>query len=610
MKNPKVLSLFSGAGGLDIGFHLNGFEIKACIEIDKDSCKTIEANRPKYVHNRTKIYCKDITTLNPKDVKEEIGEIEFMIGGPPCQSFSAAGRRAGGVYGVNDTRGSLFWYYCEFLKVFKPKGFLFENVKGILQANKNKDWNIIKSSFSDIGYKLSYIVLDAADFGVPQHRERLIMVGLREESEENNFIFPRPVYGPNSETKTPYVTPQTAFEDIEDPNEDYHTYSGKYGYLLNDIPPGQNYSFYTEKMGHPEPKFAWRSKFSGFLYKLSPDEPSKTLVAHQGKYDGPFHWKNRKLNIKELSRIQSFPNDYIFTGTEISVAKQIGNSVAPKFSEYLAKSVLKQVFDSEIEVDLLKPGETLDSHTRKSIKARATRRKTIKTVNPAQAELFTDEIVWPTENIILDLYRNEYYNNCKLKNGVWEIKAENIDKSVIEIEYELSFTTIIAKKFNKIVCILSTSDINEFHKGWDFIHKLIATSSSYEDVRPLYGHFTEPYPKFELKISINGDSSPLSKFILELSDFKKCNTIHDLSSLDYYWRKKISYLQIVKLLRNNGFDIRINQTNRTIPEGKFRICYPFTMPSWSQTYVKWVEIGSHGTSDINIEEILGKHHEY
>ena len=140
--------MFSGAGGLDIGFHLSGFDIVACIEIDRDGCNTIEANKPLYVGSNTKVYCRDITAVSPMDFMREIGDVDFMIGGPPCQSFSAAGRRAGGVYGVNDTRGSLFWYYCEFIKAFNPKGFLFENVKGILQANKSRDWEIIKNSFS------------------------------------------------------------------------------------------------------------------------------------------------------------------------------------------------------------------------------------------------------------------------------------------------------------------------------------------------------------------------------------------------------------------------------------------------------------------------------
>ncbi|MDQ6977493.1 MAG: DNA cytosine methyltransferase, partial [Ghiorsea sp.] len=192
MKKVKVLSLFSGAGGLDLGFHLEGFDIKACIELEKDACDTLELNKDKYLSKDTKIYCHDITKLPPESVKNEIGNVDFMIGGPPCQSFSAAGRRAGGVPGINDTRGSLFWYYAQYLRTFKPKGFLFENVKGILQANKSQDWEIIKESFRELGYKLTYRILDAADYGTPQHRERVILVG---QLLETPFKFPKPVFG-------------------------------------------------------------------------------------------------------------------------------------------------------------------------------------------------------------------------------------------------------------------------------------------------------------------------------------------------------------------------------------------------------------------------------
>jgi DNA (cytosine-5)-methyltransferase 1 len=365
MKRTTVLSLFSGAGGLDLGFHLEGFDIKACIEIEKDACETLKLNKGKYLNENTKIYCEDITKLDPKKVEKEIGKVEFMIGGPPCQSFSAAGRRAGGVFGVNDTRGSLFWFYAQYLKVFKPKGFLFENVKGILQANKNQDWEIIKQSFKEIGYKLSYSIVDAADFGVPQHRERVIMVG---QKIDTPFRFPRPIYGHNSKDNKPYITPRMVFQDIDDPNEIVPIYSGKYGHLLAEIPPGLNYSHYTERMGHPAPLFAWRSKFSGFLYKLDPDEPSKTLVAHQGKYDGPFHWKNRKLNKDELIRIQGFPVDYIFFGTKISIEKQIGNSVAPILASVLARSVAKQIFNKEIDIGLLQPNEVLKRKLKSRVK--------------------------------------------------------------------------------------------------------------------------------------------------------------------------------------------------------------------------------------------------
>lgn len=306
MNHFKVLSIFSGAGGLDIGFHRAGFDVVACLDIDSDSCRSLELNLGTFLTSHTLVSNSDITQVNFEQLHSQLGAVDFVIGGPPCQSFSAAGRRAGGVTGVNDTRGSLFWYYCKLLEQFKPVGFLFENVRGILQANKRKDWKIIQHSFAELGYVLSYRVLDAADYGVPQHRERVIMVGHRTKK----FLFPRPTYGLDSVMKVPHVTSGKVLSDLDDPNEVVPPYGGKYGDLLPDIPPGLNYAYYTERMGHPEPRFAWRSRFSGFLYKLDPSKPSKTLVAQQGRYDGPFHWKNRKLTIAELKRIQSFPDSY------------------------------------------------------------------------------------------------------------------------------------------------------------------------------------------------------------------------------------------------------------------------------------------------------------
>ena len=241
----NVLSLFTGGGGLDIGFKNAGFDIEACLEIDKASCETLEINRGKYVKKDCKIFNADITKTQPEDLGVE--HIDFIIGGPPCQSFSAAGRRAGGVFGINDTRGSLFWYYCQYLKHFQPSGFLFENVKGILQANKSDDWKTIQKSFEDVGYRLRYMILDAADYGVAQHRERVIMVGVRNDLNLD-FNFPIPTHGPDSIIQKGYVTAGEALADLDDPSEIVPPYNGKYGHLLPDIPPGMNYSFYTERI--------------------------------------------------------------------------------------------------------------------------------------------------------------------------------------------------------------------------------------------------------------------------------------------------------------------------------------------------------------------------
>ncbi|MGA2699156.1 MAG: DNA cytosine methyltransferase, partial [Methanoregula sp.] len=349
----KILSLFSGAGGLDIGFIKAGFDIVASIDNDKICCCTLKKNNQLYYSKKHKVLCKNISILDPQDLK--LNNIEFIIGGPPCQTFSAAGRRAGGVKGIDDLRGALFRHYFEFIKYFKPKGFLFENVRGMIQAKKGEDWKKIYREFSSLGYVIHYRVLDAADFGVPQHRERVIIIGIK----NHTYLFPRPIFGLDSSDQKPHISVGDAISDINNPNEECHQYPGKYEQLLYEIPSGGNYSYFTSELGHPNPKFAWRSKFSNFLYKADPNLPCRTIVASPGKWSGPFHWKNRKFSISELKRIQTFPDDYIICGTETEQLKQIGNSVAPKFAEILAKSIMNQIFDRSLFSDLeyIEPNE-------------------------------------------------------------------------------------------------------------------------------------------------------------------------------------------------------------------------------------------------------------
>ena len=335
MNKVRVASIFSGAGGLDIGFRRAGFDIAMSLDKDADCCSTIRQNTAGGI-----VLHRDITQVSFEKLHSQIGMVAFVIGGPPCQSFSAAGRRAGGIAGINDARGSMYAHYCNLLKIFQPVGFLFENVRGILSSNKGKDWGTIQDAFAELGYTLSFSLLDAADYGVPQHRKRLILVGHKTEA----FRFPQPTHGPDSRQGTAYISAGTAIADLDEPNEVVPPYGGKYGHLLPDIPPGQNYAFYTARMGHPQPKFAWRSRFSDFLYKLDPDQPSRTLLARPGHYTGPFHWKNRQLTIPELKRLQGFPDDYRLCGSDRSQVRQIGNSVPPPLSYALAKAVRDQFF--------------------------------------------------------------------------------------------------------------------------------------------------------------------------------------------------------------------------------------------------------------------------
>jgi len=599
---PKVLSLFSGGGGLDIGFHQAGFNIIACLEIDKASCMTLENNKESFSSEGVSIFNSDITKTHPSSLN--LKNIDFIIGGPPCQSFSAAGRRAGGVPGINDTRGSLFWDYCQYVEYYKPKGFLFENVRGILQANHSKDWEVIKASFAELGYKLFYRILDAAGYGAPQHRERVILVGIREDLDIK-FCFPRPTHGPDSINSAPYITAGEALADFDDPDEEEVPYGGKYGHLLPAIPPGLNYSFYTEELGHPQPLFAWRSKFSGFLYKLDPNSLSKTLVAHQGRYDGPFHWKNRKLTIQEFKRIQGFPDNYEILGSKVDILKQIGNSVSPKMAYYLALAVKKQVFsDERIEIALLNAEEPLSFDKRKGLKAKATRKSSQKKSLPlGHPSLLIFDIPTSTKNITDNIVIGERKITRKavLSKGKWKISlGKDQDKSLPQVKISLNFDRLINNQFHVIEAVSSLGDFEDISLLWDKIHIAVASSSSYSDLSPLYGHFTEPYPKFDMNVQILPAKNSFFNFQEKLSNFQFLSELHPLEELTGM-AGVMSPIEIVKYLRSIGFDIRVHETNRAIPNGYFRVCYPFTMPKDTKSYTIWADKGDHKHSDLIFE---------
>ena len=357
----RTLSLFSGAGGLDIGFSDVGFDIVDAVEIERKFCDTLELNtgEGKRFCN-SKVNCIDIREFSGKD----IGHIDFIIGGPPCQTFSAAGRRANGVLGTTDARGVLFREYVRLLNELSPVGFLFENVYGIVGAQNGEAWKEILQAFSEVGYNLFYRIVDAADYGVPQHRERLLIVGLKDGA----FKFPRPTHGPDSLDKCPFYNAETAIEGVvSQESDESNRLGGRYASLLDNIPPGLNYSFYTEEMGHPNPIFAWRSKFSDFLYKADPNNPVRTIKASGGAYTGPLHWENRFFNYEEYKRLQTFPDDYDISGSKQIAVKQIGNSVPPQLARIMAIAIRQQVFGTQFpfELSLLDAGEELGFRKRK-----------------------------------------------------------------------------------------------------------------------------------------------------------------------------------------------------------------------------------------------------
>lgn len=323
MKPTRVASFFAGAGGLDLGFKQAGFDIVYASDIESDCCETLKLNRGSSTSDDSDIHCGDIRAIDFNTLPDDI---DLVVGGPPCQSFSASGRRAGGAAGRLDDRGNLFEAYRDIIRHLQPQAFVFENVRGILATNKGQDWAAIVAAFNELGYAVNYRLLDAADYGVPQHRERMFLVGHRLDIP---FLFPRPLFGPDSLDDAPHVSPKDAFKGLKVRNseaEGLKFEGGKYSHLLPEVPEGQNYLFFTAKRGHPNPVFAYRSRFSDFLYKAHRGYPMKTIIASPGKYTGPLHWDNRYFSISEYKAIQGFPQDYVFYGERASVVKQIGNS--------------------------------------------------------------------------------------------------------------------------------------------------------------------------------------------------------------------------------------------------------------------------------------------
>ena len=585
-KKVKALSLFSGIGGFEVGMAKCGFRFLKTLEWDENCCITLNANPSFTAAEEENIKPLDITKVQPAEFWNGDEEIDYIVGGPPCQSFSAAGRRVGGVPGTSDTRGTLFWFYCQYVKHFKPKAFVFENVRGILASKKGEDFRIICASFEEVGYKLYWRILNAADYGVPQQRERVFLVGVRNDINVQ-FKFPRPTHGPDSPTKKPFVTCREALAGTIDENEVVPPYGGKYGDLIPAIPPGENYRFYTEEMGNPNPLFAWRSKFSNFLYKMNPDDICRTIIAYQGRYDGPFHWHNRKCTVDEIKRLQGFPADYRIPQTHVEGIKQVGNSVCPPVATQIGKALRYQIEGlEEFKVPLLEQGEALTFDKRKGVRARQSRRKKVRT--------YTD-IVQPS---LFDNMDSVQYNDFKRKrerDGLvvnWVFKNGDLKIAINQESPDAITTTIKLDFFGSVVEKVHSIEAKAFTpKGtpcllnilWDEIHNAIKDLTSYESLVPLFGHFTEPYPKFRITFESNSRSDEVRFQKAALVEHNRLNIL----PYDQFPVKVADVETFLLKMREYGFDVRNSHTNRAMAPNHFRICYPFVMPIGALTYTNW-----------------------
>lgn len=593
-KDIRVASFFAGCGGLDLGFVEHGYKIVYATDFDEDCVNTLKKNRGLSVSHDAIITCEDIRSI---DLKKLPKSIDLVIGGPPCQSFSASGRRAGGASGRLDERGNLFKAYRDIIDYLKPKAFLFENVRGIFATNKGDDWKSILNDFKDIGYLLSHRLLDAADYGIPQHRERVFLLG---QLGEKSFLFPEPTHGPDSKGKAPYVSPRKVLKNFRlSKQEKLNTLfeGGKYSHLLSEVPEGQNYLFFTAKRGYPTPIFAYRSRFSDFLYKAHPDYPMKTIIASPGKYTGPLHWKNRYFSVDEYKVIQGFPKDYKITGNRASQIRQIGNSVSPMVAKQLANAIAKQVFGKDISIPLLGESTVLSFDKRKAKKARATRVMHQFSSGENSVGIFCNDLSHYTENLLPRL-ENEKRDNVELSKVLERefLRVFHDTSTVPSLSMRLSFWNspeMIGKKERDLTVELFGTSPDAIQLMWNAIDSWVRKASSLHSMFEAYGHFTEPYPLFKVEKFEVEKYTPIFELCNYLSDFNNCSKYllksDLLKSLGKTFKVR-DFPSLARKLRALRFDVRTRETNIAIPPKMYMIAYPFTLPNSKQMNFSFKEI--------------------
>jgi len=357
----KAISLFSGAMGLDLGIEKAGFDVIAAVENDKFCIDTIRANRPDI-----KLYPDDINLVDPKQILKDLGvkkgEIELVVGGPPCQPFSTAGKRRG----LEDFRGNVIVRFLDYVNEINPKYFILENVRGIFYAKLSfvpeeyKFYEPIKDEpgsvvyflykeFQKLGYSISFSLFDSSLYGVPQKRERFIMFG----AKGNKKI---PIPTPTTASKP--LTLKDAIGSIQDDKHDFVNLREAHTKYLKLLTAGQYWknlpiNVQEEAMGK---SFTLPGGKTGFYRRLSWDKPSPTLVTHPTMPATMLVHPSelRPLSIQEYKLIQQFPSNWEITGKIEQVYKQIGNAV-PVGLGYMAGMAVIRHLEGKSQDDYLGP---------------------------------------------------------------------------------------------------------------------------------------------------------------------------------------------------------------------------------------------------------------
>lgn len=338
----ECISVFSGAGGLDVGAKRAGARILACVENDPDAAGTLRLN---FSEGTTKIIEDDIQNVDFRQWRSEAHQI--LIGGPPCQPFSK-----NGYWVKNDNRliehdpRNMLDQFIRALKELSPKGFLFENVESILHPTNKPAFDRFVTRAKSAGYACTVFRTNAADFGVPQKRKRVFVFGVKKPGAA--VPFPAPTHSddplgsklPLHLGVGPFIEKFSA-DEFSEPQEDAS--EGTYFNELVNVPAGRNYIALSKLENYKGRTFRSGGRFWNFLLKLHPDEPSITIAAQPGPWVGPFHWNNRRLRVPEIAAIQTFPEDYRFHGNRRTIQKQIGNAVPCLLAEQMVSHLIKHL---------------------------------------------------------------------------------------------------------------------------------------------------------------------------------------------------------------------------------------------------------------------------
>jgi DNA (cytosine-5)-methyltransferase 1 len=498
----------------------------------------------------------------------------------------------------------LFNAYCRVLKELSPKVFVFENVYGLPSANGGGPWKEIIAAFSQLGYRLSAEVLDAADYGVPQHRERLIMVGYK----VGDFTFPQPTHGPDSDGEVPLVAVEEAIDDLQSPTEPYHNnLGGLYGHLLPLVPEGLNYSYFTAEMSHPEPLFAWRSKFHDLLYKVRRNEPCRTIKAQPGKFTGPFHWKNRHFTVPELKRLQSFPDTYKLVGSFGVVMHQIGNSVPPRLAEVIAISVREQLLDPVRKLTYKVRAKGFRSTFRNRQRARsrqfadvartaiqeqygsgrpelqmkltaAERRRTVYHLNPDSLFDRSHLVNAALPNALLPLYRVEVTE----AGSHVDIKFDRIEpnvsgKATVHIEGLRKYMP----EFDSVHLEGNIDSVEDVFHAWAAIEDCLVKRSRFYSLIDIYGHYANRGDT--VRVTSNweiAEKKPVVAVLNYFGDSLRCGDFIDRDALAEGAGIQGPKLDaVIASLRAVRFDVRSSRTHPIIGDGRILCTYPFPLLS-------------------------------